>query len=315
MKRHRLKIELKEKIKKVESLMWFHCNNNCIFCSWGHKRNPSGSENYAVATTKEIMEDIDYAASIGAKLFSFSGGEPTIRRDLVELVKYAKKRNIKNIQIQTNGRMLVYKDQVKKLMEAGVNDFAVTILSRRESVHDKLTAAKGSFKQVMRGIKNINAARQNIRLRLNIVITKFNFKDLPELTNLLLKLKPSEIGYNFVIIDGYVLRNPGMIVPRYKDVKPYLLKALNISAAKVWTPVFNIPHCLMGRFAGKVVDFVQPGTLLIAKDFYFSIKENRRENKIKLANCKLCHYNKLCFGVWEKYINLYGDSEFKPVIK
>jgi len=316
MKQHRLRIKLDEKIKKVESLMWFHCNSNCVFCSWGHKRQGIGGENYAVATINEIKQDIDFAVSIGAQLFSFSGGEPTMRNDLLELISYAKSQKIKNVQIQTNGRMLAYEDYVKKLLKAGVNDFAVTILSQQENVCDQLMAAKGSYQQLQKGLSNLRKlAKEGVRLRFNIVINKLNFQELPELTKNLLKFKPSEIGYNFINIDGNVLNNPKALVPKYTDAQPYLLEALNLSAKKIWTPVFNVPHCLMNQFTGRVVDFIQPGTLLIAKDFYFSIKKNRRKNKDKLSRCRQCKYDKICFGIWQKYLNLYGDSEFKPVAK
>lgn len=313
MNEGRFDIRIKEKIKKVESLLSFRCNNNCSFCSWGHKMQAFGGENYSDKTYLEAKEDIDFAKSIGASLFSFSGGEPTIRKDLIDLIYCAKKKGFENIQIQTNGRMLSYREFAKKILKAGVNDIAFTVLSIDPKIHDALAQAQNSHKQVIQGIKNVININPNIRLRLNVVINKKNFKELPELTDFLMKFMPFEINYDFVIIDGHVLKYPKKMVPKYSDIVPYLHKALSISSPKIWTPIFNIPYCIAGKYKDRVVDSIQPATILIGKDFSFSIKDNRRNNKVKFAKCQKCKYDKRCFGVQKRYVEIYGDKEFIPI--
>ncbi len=306
---------MKEVIKKVETLMWFRCNCKCIFCSAGDFLTLSKKDkNFGVKSTKDIMKDIDYAASIKAETFSFSGGEPTIRKDLPLLVEYAKSKKIKKIQIQSNGRMFYYKKYCKLMIDSGANEFAISFHSHKEDIEDKLMGVKGSYKQALEGIKNLRKMNQEVKI--SIVITEFNYKDLPDLTKMLLNLGVSEMRYDFVNIDGYVKNNPKAIVPKMSKAIPYIKECLKMyDPKKVWMAVFNIPYCLLKDYPGHIVDMIQPATQLRSADFTISIKDNRRKGKIKLNKCKYCIYNKICFGIWEEYAKIYGTGEINPIIK
>lgn len=307
----------KEKIGKVETLMWFRCNCNCMFCSVGHKiavaRKKKG---YGSKSAEDIKKDIDYAASIGA-IFSFSGGEPTIRPDLPSLIEYAKSKEIKDIQVQSNGRRYFYEEYCKLLIDSGATEFAVSFHSPREEIQDKLMGVKGSYGQTLQGIKNLRKMNQQVKV--TMVITKLNYRDMPRLTRMLLKLGVSEIRYVFVVIDGYLREDPGtvrMIVPRMSDVIPYLRECLDMFDPKVaWMAVFNIPHCLLKGYTGHIVDMTQAATELRGSDFIASIKDNRKRDKVKIDRCEPCIFNNICFGVWEKYAEIHGTDEICPVTR
>jgi len=304
-----------EAIMKVESLVWFKCNCKCVFCSVGDFLTLARkNKNFGVESTKQIKEDIDYADSINAHTFSFSGGEPTLRKDLPSLVKYAKSKNIKKIQIQSNGRMFYYKKYCKLLIDAGANEFAISFHSLKEDIQDKLMGVKGSYKQTLKGIKNLREFDQEVKI--SIVITKLNYKDIPQLTKMLLDLGVSEIRYDFVTVSGYVKNNPKAIVPKMSEAVPYIKECLNMfDPKKAWMAVFNIPYCLLKEYPGHIVDMVQPATQLRSSEFVVSIKDNRRRDKKKLKKCKSCIYDKICFGIWEEYIKIYGYEEINPVVK
>jgi len=305
----------KEKIEKVETLMWMRCNCNCLFCSLGDKIQIARmNKGYCAKSTKQIMEDIDYTASINARTFSFSGGEPTIRPDLPPLIKYAKDKGIEKIQVQSNGRMFYYEKYCKLLIDSGANEFAISFHSPKEEIEDRLMGVKGSYRQSLLGIKNLIKLNQEVKV--SIVITKLNYKDLPELTKMLLDLGVSEIRYDFVTIEGYAKNNPEMIVPKMSDVVPYLKKCLNMyDPKKVWMAVFNIPYCLLKEYSKHIVDMTQPATQLRGSDFIISIKDNRKRDKIKLDKCRSCVFDSICFGVWENYAKIYGTGEINPTEK
>lgn len=73
----------------------------------------------------EAIANIDLWADDGLKNIRFSGGEPTMHPNLVEMVAHAKNRGVERIAISTNGSMAtrVY----DKLIEAGVNDFSISL--------------------------------------------------------------------------------------------------------------------------------------------------------------------------------------------
>ncbi len=303
----------KERIQKVETLMWMRCNCNCIFCSLGDKiRIARTDKGYCTKPTDQIMEDIDYAASINAQTFSFSGGEPTLRKDLPFLIRYAKSKGIERIQVQSNGRRFYYEKYCRLLAEAGANEFAISFHSPKEDIEDMMMGAKGSYRQALAGIRNIIKLDREVKV--SIVITKLNYKDMPELTKMLLGMGVSEIRYDFVTIEGFAKNNPATIVPKMSDVVPYLLECLDMHNPNgAWMAVFNIPYCLLPGHFKHVVDMTQPATQLRGSDFIISIKDNRKRDKIKLDKCSSCAFDRICFGVWENYADIYGTGEIRPV--
>jgi len=304
-------------IKKVETVMHVDCNCNCIFCSFGHKMAKARAEKgYGYKKKEDIKKDIDYARSIGATIFCFTGGEPTLRKDLPELAGYAKEAGIEDIQVQTNGRLLCYRDYCQRLVDAGVTEFAVSIHSPKEDVNDYMMGAKGAWRQSMQGIRNLREMNQTVKV--SIVITKLNYKDLPGFTRKLIDMGVSEIRYDFVVVDGLLRDKPRSaksIVPRMSEVVPYLEECLNMYEGpdKTWMAVFNMPHCLLKDYVKHVVDMVQPATELRGADFIANIKDNRKRDKVKPRKCGSCFYSRLCFGVWDKYAELYGTDEINPV--
>ena len=152
---------------KVESLCTFRCNCNCIMCSVATKNNQDKTEE----SFKEVKRDIDIAAKLGANTFAFSGGEPTLREDLLQLVRYARKK-IPNIEIQSNGRMYYYKNYCQKLIEAGVKNFVISLHSPYEDISDRIMGARGAYLQTITGIKNLKNLKQKVKI--NTVILKLN---------------------------------------------------------------------------------------------------------------------------------------------
>jgi len=74
----------------------------------------------------------------------FTGGEPTARRDIFELINYARFLGFKVIQIQSNGRMFSYMDLCRFIVKAGATEFSPSVHGYNEKTHDFLTSAKGS---------------------------------------------------------------------------------------------------------------------------------------------------------------------------
>ena len=95
-----------KEIALVELAVGFQCNNKCKFCS----QEPS--QRNQNKTTKEIKCDIIDAKNSGTDILGFTGGEPTIRKDIIKLVKFAKAQGFRTIRIQTNGKMFADRKSV-----------------------------------------------------------------------------------------------------------------------------------------------------------------------------------------------------------
>lgn len=110
--RYCLPTAIKSKIFKTP--LWVHfyltrrCNLNCAYC---HSRDNVKKD----ISTEEIKKIIDKLHSLGIRAIAFFGGEPTLRRDFCEILKYSVDKGIFSY-FTTNGTLL-NEDYIKKLQK------------------------------------------------------------------------------------------------------------------------------------------------------------------------------------------------------
>ena len=247
----------------------------------------------------------------------FMGGEPTIQKNLIDYVKYAKDLNYEEIHITSNGRMFSLKDYCMALSEAGANVFTVSIHGSNAKINDYLTRVKGSWKQSVNGIKNLKKTNRHVQT--NTVIVKQNYKDLPSLAKMLIGLGVDKYQFAFMHISPIIQENPRLIkeiVPRYFQVENYVKKGLQIGIdSNIPATTEAIPYCFMKGYEDHISEKTIPDTDvydtgIIQRGF----KEIRKkEAKGKGPNCKKCKYYRVCEGPWKDYPEIFGWKEFKPI--
>lgn len=298
-------------MKRLDLKVGFQCNNRCLFCVQGDKRYHSPNK-----TDSEIKK-ILVRMKRSHNGVVFTGGEPTIRPELIDWVKYAKKLGYQTIQIQTNGRMFSYKNYCQSLIKAGVNEFSPAIHGSTAKIHDSLTQSSGSFAQTTQGIKNLRELNQYILT--NSVVTRVNYKDLPNLAKLLVSLGVDQFQFAFMHINSIISQDPLLIekiVPRYQEVMPYLKRGLDIGIqAKIRVMAEAVPYCFMQGYETYISEQYIPFSSVI--DDKMELKDygvyRKTKGKSKGPQCQRCKYNKICEGPWKEYPEIFGWSEFKPV--
>src|SRR5437762_12406833 len=85
-------------------------------------------------TTSEIKTVIDQIAEAGTFLLTFSGGEIFMRRDIFELLEYAR-RLLFNVKIKTNA-VMIRQAEAESLLRLGIDQIQISIYSHRPQVHD-----------------------------------------------------------------------------------------------------------------------------------------------------------------------------------
>ncbi|MDO5043994.1 MAG: radical SAM protein, partial [Coriobacteriia bacterium] len=152
------------------------CNLKCAHCYAGSENKKYEGE----LTTEEAKTMIDDLAAYGAPVLLFSGGEPTMRPDLVELMKYAKEKGMR-VVISTNGT-LITEEKAKEYAEVGLSYVGVSLDGMQE-VHDKFRGVEGSFERALRGLKNASDA--GIKVGLRFTINKRNYTEIPKIFDLM----------------------------------------------------------------------------------------------------------------------------------
>ena len=123
----------------------WHCNLKCLHC-YAAGQEHSGEDEL---TTDQWKQIIDKLKEIGVPQITFTGGEPTMRDDLIELIEYGQWFVTR---LNTNGIKLT-QEYCHSLKAASLDSIQITFYSQDKDVHNKLVGAEG-YDSTLSGIKN-----------------------------------------------------------------------------------------------------------------------------------------------------------------
>jgi len=169
------------------------CNLKCVHCYSGSEDRDYGNE----LTPDEGKALIDDLAEFGSPVILFSGGEPLIRPDVLDLIGYATERGRRAV-LSTNGT-LISESLANRLKELGLSYVGIS-LDGLEEVHDAFRGVAGTFGRVMRAIKNCKAAGLKVGLR--FTINKRNFRDVPGIFDLVEREEIPRICFYHLVYAG-----------------------------------------------------------------------------------------------------------------
>lgn len=273
----------------------YHCNNDCIFCS-EHDDYLRMNEYKPISLLKNeillIRKKYDF--------INIMGREPTLRKDILEILDFARNLDFKQVGITSNGRLFSYPQFTKRVLDKGVNQIAVSISGAKSQTHDKQTKVKGSFEQTISGIKNIiQMSSDDISLLVNFTLNKLNMNELKEALTLLNSIGVKEI--NILNIAPLSSRsNNKSLIAKMSQAGKHLKDVLK--NAKAEYPETKI----------LLVEFL-PCALPPELREYFSPCLEKNPRKVRIPICDGCPYFDSCDGVLEDYIHLYGVDEFKSL--
>ena len=236
-----------------------------------------------------------------------------MRKDLPELVQYAREQGLEHIEVQSNGRIYANRCYAEKLIDAGVNNFVVSLHSHIEEISDFIMGVPGAFDQTIQGIKNLNELGQAVKI--NIVLMKQNYELLEEQVKFMLaNFKIKEFRFTFVMLEGNVVEDIEGIVPKMSEVVPHIERAIDIAKDQVGCFMYNMVPCLLPEYVKYINDMGTFDTLLLGPEFETSLDDSRKTRKTKGSQCLQCKYNDLCDGIWNRYALEFGTDELKPIV-
>jgi 12,18-didecarboxysiroheme deacetylase len=134
------------------------CNLRCVHCYSQSQDRPYAGE-LTTAEGKRLIEDL---ADFGSPVVLFSGGEPLLRSDLLDLAARAIDRGLRAV-ISTNGT-LINKGMAGRLKKIGLSYVGVSLDGMRET-HDRFRGVKGAFDSALQGIRYCQEAEIKVGLR------------------------------------------------------------------------------------------------------------------------------------------------------
>ena len=196
------------------------CNNRCLYCYtvWGDQQTGYPNYNGNELTTDEIKQAIiKLQEEFPLEFIGISGGEPTLREDLPEILSFISERGLQAIII-TNGTLL--NDQLIKATIHEKNVYQITLLSYKREIHDQLAGRRGAWEAAVDGMVALKQASGD--LAVVFVATKLNYMDLRKTVELALVLGAKAFMYNRVNLGAHNLHFANKLVPTPEMVRENL---------------------------------------------------------------------------------------------
>jgi len=175
------------------------CNLKCKHC-YENAGKPDKNE----LNTEEAIRVIDILVDAEVVILAFSGGEPTVRPDILKLIKHASMRGM-YVAMATNGIFLASIDRVRELKNAGLRFVQISLDGIDPNTHDLFRGVPGAFKETVQGIKNCVA--EKLFVEIATTATRFNYKEISDIIDF-----ADELGVNWFMLYNFVPTGRGALM-------------------------------------------------------------------------------------------------------
>jgi len=169
------------------------CNLRCVHC-YAHARDQVFPDELSGAEGKKVLDDL---AQFGTPVVLFSGGEPLMRPDLVELAAYAVEKGMRAV-ISTNGT-LITPAVARELKTVGLSYVGIS-LDGMEPVNDRFRGVKGAFRMALDGIAACREA--GIKVGLRFTMNRLNALEIPAVFDLLEAMDIPRVCFYHLVYAG-----------------------------------------------------------------------------------------------------------------
>ena len=224
-----------------EIALTYRCQNRCAFC---YASSPQRGRTVPEMSTAEVRRVIDCIYDQArCPTVSFTGGEPTLRDDLVELVAYARLKGMR-VNLITNGLRCADPAYVAALAEAGLHSAQVSLEGPGADVHDRVVQHPGAFALTTRAVHLLRQA--GIHTHTNTTLCAANREHVGELVSYVRRALGSDyLSMNMVIRTGTALSHPEVGIS-YREVGALIRRAQARAQQEGMRLVWYspLPYCL-----------------------------------------------------------------------
>jgi MoaA/NifB/PqqE/SkfB family radical SAM enzyme len=285
----------------------YGCNNHCTFCHTLDVRDIDGS-------TEEVERKIDRAARLGHTMIVLSGGEVTMRKELLRWAARSAARGL-DFGLVTNGRMLAYAELVERLVKLRLKYVYMSLHGGTAKVHNALVRAD-AFEQTYAAVGNL--AGRGLDFTVNTVVTRQNLAHLRGVVDALLPWPDVVVKFSMVQPKGggeklfeHLMPRVSEVAERVKDAIEY---GLDKSGGKQAFTHDGIPFCLLPGHEPRYDDLKTHrfATMIeIGEPDFFPVDDLAKVQPDQ--ECGRCAVRGPCPGLYAGYREVHGDGEVKAV--
>jgi len=184
----------------------YDCMLRCKMCRlWTADFRKERIGSNKVLSLDEIKNTIDQYAAAGVKTIYFIGGEPFLRKDLLDIVTYGKHKGMTCMTV-SNG-YLIREDLADRIVHSGLDVLAVSIDGPDRETHDRIRGVEGVFDHAVQAIRRINQRKKELNADLPMIaiactVSSNNFRNLPDMVDLAKDLDVQQLRFQYISVIG-----------------------------------------------------------------------------------------------------------------
>lgn len=328
------------KNKHYDLKLGFACNNKCKHCVIETNREDLIENKLRTDFSYgEIIKIINSDSFQKSNSITLTGGEPTLRKDFDRIIKYLGKHcNDKHITLQTNGRLL---GKHLELIEENIKNmyYVVAIHSIDKDVHNEIVGVEytgansydETFETLEKMLDLFGKDKIKNKMRIEIVLSKFNIDTLVETVKFLGNMGIRDIGISYPHADGFFNKYGAEGVKSfslsYKDCKKAISELYEYLKDNKNVKVLfeEVPYCMIrdnnDNLLAPISNLKSMSNISSEVNIHLPSSESIYFNDIwnemhKHSNkCKDCVMKENCLGVWYEAVDTFGDEGFIPISK
>jgi radical SAM protein len=212
------------------------CMLSCIHCRAEAIIKPLPGE----LLGDEVYMLVDYVREFGAPypLLVVTGGDPLMRGDLWDLIRYAVERGVR-VSLAPSVTPSLNSDVVKKISDSGISAVSISLDSPDPEVHDSIRGYRGVWDRTVRVIREL--IDYNVKVQVNTVVMRPTLEGLPRMVQLLSKLGVSTWEVFYLVRVGRAQEKLDLTPQEWEDVSHFLYEAskYGITVRTVEGPMFR----------------------------------------------------------------------------
>jgi cyclic pyranopterin phosphate synthase len=284
----------------LDVILGYDCNLACDYCTITPAMRERSLTPAAVVAAMRSGRARDYDR------VAFTGGEPTIRGDLVGLIKASRKLGYADVKVQSNG-LLFTEANVARLVDAGVSRFHVSIHTHDPTAYDALVRRADSYALMDRGLRNVVASGAHVVV--DMIIKTDTYRRLPDAVAWAAARGVPEIHLWYVSLTDQNAANVESL-PAMTAAVPFMREAFAVARERgVDIKSLHVPRCLLGDDWEHAWDPGSQRVMVVTPDATFELKDSRLAGQDQVPACAGCRFEDICPGVRPDYVARYGDVE------
>lgn len=285
----------------LDLILGYDCNLWCDYCTIGPALRGRA------LSTAQALRSLQEGRAEGLDALSITGGEPTIRRDLLTIVRAGRTLGFKAIKVQSNGLLYGQGENLRRLLDAGATLLHISVHTHRADRYEKLVQRTGTYAAMVAGLRG--AVASGAELVVDLIIKEDTMADLPAAIDWLGEMGVGAVDLWYVSLTDANARNPESL-PRMTAAMPFIAAALERGRGRgIRLRSLHVPRCLLGQDHGHAWDPGEDRVVVVTPESKFALKDSRLAGRVKVAACSGCEFDAVCPGVRPDYLALFGDSE------